>query len=570
MRRRILAVLLAVLMLLPASSVTVNAAATMRPSQSLINVLKKMEGFSKYPYADNGQWTVGYGTRCPDDKLTDYKTNGITEKEALALLDEQLSGFAEDVNAFAATHALTLKQHQFDALVSFSYNCGSAWMNELTGFFNAAVRDGNTGNALIYGMCLYSTAGGQYSLISRRMCEANMYINGVYKAPDDTNPYPSSYRWVFLEDEAGKVRYKICGFDAALAEPIQVSFSSIPTGKDADGNAFAYTLAGWYTSGDKKVTKLDSSLTRGQTLYAKWKDPDGNIVTPPQNTSQSSFPKTGTVNGSGVNVRSGPGTSNSIVGQKNTGDRVTVLEEQKGGSFTWGRIGQDQWIALTYVTYDADVVTGIKLLQKPTKLTYYQPVATVDPGGSVLLVTYADGRSQAMTVHRSMLSGFNGSKTGKQTVKISYGGKTASFQVTVNAPVITSSTYRISGKYIRGVAPGTTAQQLLAGLNPQGAVKLYGTAGQLTGDALVGTAMKAALMDGSQKKAEYTVIILGDVNGDGKITKTDAQRVLQYVAGWDVSLSKLAADADGDGKITSADASRILQYVGGWKNVITQ
>lgn len=570
MKRRFLAVLLALLMLLPASSMMVSAA-TMCVSQSLINVLKKTEGFSKYPYADNGQWTVGYGTRCPDDKLTDYKTNGITEEEALALLEEQLSEFEEDVNEFAATHALTLKQHQFDALVSFSFNCGSAWMSELTGFFNAAVRDGNLGNDLIYGMCLYSTAGGKYTLTDRRMCEANMYINGIYKSPDDTNPYPDSYRWVFLDAGAGKVRYPICGFDADLAESVNVSFSHIPTGTDDDGNPFAYTLAGWYTAAGKKVTKLDSSLSRGQTLYAKWKDPDGNIVTPPDQTEpESDFPKQGTVNANSVNVRSGPGTSNPAVGQKNTGDRVTVQEEQKGGSFTWGRIGEDQWIALNYVTYDADVVTKIKLLQKPSKLSYIQPVATVDPNGSVLLVTYADGRSQAMTVHRSMLSGFDGKKTGSQTVQVSYGGKTASFKVTVKAPVITSSVYRISGKYVRGIAPGTTAEQLLSGLNEGSYVKLYRGSNQLTGTALVGTATKVVLLDGNQKKAEYTVIIRGDVNGDGKINNTDATRILQYIAGWDVTLSKLASDVNGDGKITSVDATRILQYLAGWDVTITQ
>ena len=228
MKRKILAVMLVVLTLLSVASMPVSAADTMRASRSLIDVLKDMEGFSKYPYADNGQWTVGYGTRCPDDKLSQYKSKGITVKAAEALLEEQLSGFEADVNAFAETYGLTLKQHQFDALVSFTFNCGSAWMRELTGFFNSAVRGGDLGNDLIYGLCLYSTAGGKYVLIDRRMCDANLYINGVYKSYKDEDPYPSSYRWVFLDGGAGKVRYKICGFDADLAEPIDVPFPRSP------------------------------------------------------------------------------------------------------------------------------------------------------------------------------------------------------------------------------------------------------------------------------------------------------------------------------------------------------
>ena len=37
-----------------------------------VAVLKKMEGFSKYPVYDYGQYSVGYGTRCPADKLDYY------------------------------------------------------------------------------------------------------------------------------------------------------------------------------------------------------------------------------------------------------------------------------------------------------------------------------------------------------------------------------------------------------------------------------------------------------------------------------------------------------------------
>ena len=55
----------------------------------------------------------------------------------------------------------------------------------------------------------------------------------------------------------------------------------------------------------------------------------------------------------------------------------------------------------------------------------------------------------------------------------------------------------------------------------------------------------------------------GDVDGDGKVTSTDARLALQYSVGKiaDSDLSDpAAADADGDGKITSTDARLILQY----------
>ena len=96
------------------------ASEVLTSSDEMIAVLKKMEGFAKYPYRDTSQYSVGYGTRCPDDKLQEYKTNGITEEEAVQILHEELAYFEDAVNDFAKKHNLTFNQHQFDALVSFS------------------------------------------------------------------------------------------------------------------------------------------------------------------------------------------------------------------------------------------------------------------------------------------------------------------------------------------------------------------------------------------------------------------------------------------------------------------
>lgn len=58
---------------------------------------------------------------------------------------------------------------------------------------------------------------------------------------------------------------------------------------------------------------------------------------------------------------------------------------------------------------------------------------------------------------------------------------------------------------------------------------------------------------------------LGDVDGDGKITSTDARLVLQFyaekVTAEDLNIN--VADVDGDGKITSTDARLILQLYAG-------
>ena len=60
----------------------------------------------------------------------------------------------------------------------------------------------------------------------------------------------------------------------------------------------------------------------------------------------------------------------------------------------------------------------------------------------------------------------------------------------------------------------------------------------------------------------YDTVILGDVNGDGKITAADARLALRTSAQLETLTSEqfLAADVDCSGKITASDARDILRY----------
>ena len=63
-------------------------------------------------------------------------------------------------------------------------------------------------------------------------------------------------------------------------------------------------------------------------------------------------------------------------------------------------------------------------------------------------------------------------------------------------------------------------------------------------------------------KTSYTIIKLGDVDGNGKVNSTDALKILKHY----VDLEKLsgvylqAGDATNDKKQNSQDALRILKY----------
>ncbi|MBE6708260.1 MAG: DUF4091 domain-containing protein [Ruminococcaceae bacterium] len=62
-------------------------------------------------------------------------------------------------------------------------------------------------------------------------------------------------------------------------------------------------------------------------------------------------------------------------------------------------------------------------------------------------------------------------------------------------------------------------------------------------------------------------IIWGDASKDGKITLTDATRMLQSIAKWNVDISTTAGDVDRNGKLTLADVSKLLQKLAKWDNI---
>ena len=406
MKKKILSVIMAVVLVFTMATPLVDAAPeprtapAMTSSDDLVRVLKSIEGFVAKPYWDFKQWTVGYGTACPDDKLDEYLKYGIPEPEAEKLFREHLHRFENAVNNFAQTHHIHFKQHQFDALVSFTYNCGTAWMYDLNGYFNTAIREQGTISELVYGFCLYSTAGGEYILINRRLSEANMYINGEYKVYYVGGGVPSYMRYVFLDGNGGELLNTIYGYEARQGSSIDAAFTKIPTGVDAEGNPFVYTLAGWYTSSGKKVEKLDGSLNKGQVLTARWADPDGNIVEPTKGTPTD---MTVTVTGDLVNIRSGPGTQYEKLDAYAIDTEIKLIETYEVDGYTWGRTNLG-WLRLDYTTYEevkaaldtfpkqATVVAGpVNVRSGPS--TDHEIVGSVSKGDKVIITeeTITDG-----------------------------------------------------------------------------------------------------------------------------------------------------------------------------------
>lgn len=90
-------------------------------------------------------------------------------------------------------------------------------------------------------------------------------------------------------------------------------------------------------------------------------------------------------------------------------------------------------MVVAYIITEAEPVTvsKIEVATKPTKTTY-EIGENLDTAGLALKVTYSDGSTKTITSGFTT-SGFDSSTAGEKTVTVTYGGKSASFMVTVEA-----------------------------------------------------------------------------------------------------------------------------------------
>ncbi len=394
MKKRIVCILLALVLcvgLMPAGALTASAASSLTTSEEAIAILKEMEGLSLKAYEDGTladgtkRYSIGYGTQAsgPDDT--------ITAEEADKALRAHLVGVDNAINSFAAKHEKTFSQNQHDALSLFSYNCGTAWMNNPSSDFRNSVLQNHKGNDFLYSICTWANT-------KRRLTEADLYLNGSYD-----NAHPANYTYTKLDANGGSVVPSVYGYDSQT--PLALTVTASTTGTDR--------FLGWYTAkeGGSLVTALDEN-TAGKTLYAHWQAKDAESVEVSytiygkQVTSlkvyehydgakqigtvgaedklqivaeyvnadnvkwaklkdggwvslgKVSAPNTVLVNievtvtNSYVNVRKSAGATPDIpiVGKLSYGDKITITQVTTVNTALWGRFSGG-WVALSYTNY---------------------------------------------------------------------------------------------------------------------------------------------------------------------------------------------------------------------------
>jgi lysozyme len=152
---------------------TSSTSVQLKTTSTGIALIKHFEGFKARSYkCPANVWTVGYGT-------TQNVTPGmvLTRSEAEVLLKRDLVRFEAYVNKVAER---LIKWHEFDALVSFTYNLGY----RIDDVMKEAIDRGNT-RLVVIKILRYNKARVNGNLIvlqgllKRRKAEAALYQNKV-------------------------------------------------------------------------------------------------------------------------------------------------------------------------------------------------------------------------------------------------------------------------------------------------------------------------------------------------------------------------------------------------------
>ena len=147
----------------------------MKTSQIGINLIKHFEGFKAKPYLCPAKIpTIGYGaTFYKDGKKVTLQDKPITEEGAEELLKLILKSFESIV---MRKIKIPLKQCQFDALVSHTYNTGGS-----DTLFNLVNQNAPDEQIRKWFTTKYITGGGKrlQGLVNRRNAEAKLYFHEI-------------------------------------------------------------------------------------------------------------------------------------------------------------------------------------------------------------------------------------------------------------------------------------------------------------------------------------------------------------------------------------------------------
>ena len=366
-----------------------------------------------------------------------------------------------------------------------------------------------------------------------------------------------------------------------------------------------YTFCGWAETGSATAAKYQPGGTYSGnadiTLYAVWKkgcEGDSHkyaykvSATP---TTSASGKLTGTCEYCGA-------ATSVTLPKLNTTDYTYAVTKEPTytaagtGTYTWKNTGYGKFVFDVALDKLVPELTGITVKKAPDK-TVYEIGQVLDTTGLILEAAYSDGSTRQITGGFTT-SGFDSVAEGTKTIRVTFEGKSATFQVTIKKASPALSAQLVIEKMT--AVPGQTVEVKISLKNSPGLASMLlkvaydnglslreirineALGGQFTTSKELASPV-SILWINVQEEAKGDVLfatLVFQVSESAKIGDSfritaaydaddiynlNEEAVFLSVEDGGVSVSsRTPGDINGDGKVNNRDATRLLQHLAGW------
>ena len=247
-------------------------------------------------------------------------------------------------------------------------------------------------------------------------------------------------RQIFEETEVTELEIK--------TKPTKVEYYEGSETLDLTGAKITVTYLDGYTEEiditNDMITGFDSAILGEQTITVTY---SGQTTTFKINITEREI--------TSIEIKSGPvkaeytkdyedldltGAKITINYSNNTSEEINITNDMVTG-FDNTVLGENT-VTVTYkgkiTTFKVNIVkreiVSIELKSGPTKTEYIQNYENLDLTGAKIIIHYSDNTSEEINVINDMVTGFNNSMLGEQTITVTYSGKIVTFRINIIEP----------------------------------------------------------------------------------------------------------------------------------------
>lgn len=218
-------------------------------------------------------------------------------------------------------------------------------------------------------------------------------------------------------------------------------------------------------------------------------------------------------------------------------------------------------------------VASISVDTLPEKTEYVQNFNELNVDGGRIVVYYDNGTSEVINMTLDMISDFDNTKVGEQTLTVTYKEKTATFKIKVlKRDIVSAEIIKMPNRSVFSFYefPDITGVEIKGYFN-DGTTEIFGSEKcyLLPYDYIVGeTEFRIAVYEYNEDvyaTCKVTLInpVLCDTDGDGVVDITDAMKIFYHVAKKEELPAELlpSCDINDDGTVDISDAMKVFYFV---------